>query len=182
MSDTVQDDAAQKQTLLGADELVLNMGPQHPSTHGVLRVKLKLDGERVRGTECVIGYLHRGVEKIAENRTYQQFAPYVDRMDYVAAVSNGLGYCEAVEKLLNVEAPPRAKVIRTIMTELQRIASHLVWLGTHALDIGALTPLFYCMPARAGRDSEDFREVLRSSSDHACFPHRWIAVRGLRHV
>jgi NADH-quinone oxidoreductase subunit D len=146
---TLQQDATNNNTtLLGADELVLNMGPQHPSTHGVLRVKLKLDGERVRGTECVIGYLHRGVEKIAENRTYQQFAPYVDRMDYVAAVSNGLGYCEAVEKLLNVEAPPRAKVIRTILTELQRIASHLVWLGTHALDIGALTPLFYCFRER----------------------------------
>jgi len=145
----LQDDALQdNSTLLGADELILNMGPQHPSTHGVLRVKLKLDGERVRGTECVIGYLHRGVEKIAENRTYQQVAPYVDRMDYVAAISNGLGYCEAVEKLLNVEAPPRARVIRTILTELQRIASHLVWLGTHALDIGALTPLFYCMRER----------------------------------
>ena len=114
----------------------------------MLRVKLKLDGERVRATECVIGYLHRGVEKIAEHRTYQQFAPYVDRMDYVAAVSNGLGYCETVEKLLSVEAPPRAKVIRTILTELQRIASHLVWLGTHALDIGALTPLFYCFRER----------------------------------
>jgi len=149
VADTFQDDALRNHgTLLGADELVLNMGPQHPSTHGVLRVKLKLDGERVRGTECVIGYLHRGVEKIAENRTYQQFAPYVDRMDYVAAVSNGLGYCEAVEKLLNVEAPPRARVIRTILTELQRIASHLLWLGTHALDIGALTPLFYCMRER----------------------------------
>ena len=86
------------------------MGPQHPSTHGVLRVILKLDGEKVLGTECVIGYLHRGVEKIAENRTYAQFNPYVDRMDYVAAVSNGLGYCLAVEKLLNVEAPPRAAV------------------------------------------------------------------------
>ena len=135
-------------TLLGADELILNMGPQHPSTHGVLRVKLKLDGERVVGSECVIGYLHRGVEKIAEHRTYQQFAPYVDRMDYVAAVSNGLGYCEAVEKLLGAEAPPRAKVIRTILTELQRIASHLLWLGTHALDIGALTPLFYCLRER----------------------------------
>ena len=144
-----QEDATQKNTtLLGADELVINMGPQHPSTHGVLRVKLKLDGERVRGTECVIGYLHRGVEKIAEHRTYQQFAPYVDRMDYVAAVSNGLGYCEAVEKLLGAEAPPRAKVIRTILTELQRIASHLVWLGTHALDIGALMPLFYCFRER----------------------------------
>ncbi|HWN76176.1 MAG TPA: NADH-quinone oxidoreductase subunit D [Candidatus Udaeobacter sp.] len=149
MADTVHENDAQKtHTLFGADELVINMGPQHPSTHGVLRVKLKLDGERVVGSECVIGYLHRGVEKIAENRTYQQFAPYVDRMDYVAAVSNGLGYCEAVEKLLVVEAPARARVIRTILTELQRIASHLLWLGTHALDIGALTPLFYCMRER----------------------------------
>ncbi len=135
-------------TVLGADEIILNMGPQHPSTHGVLRVKLKLDGERVVGSECIIGYLHRGVEKIAEHRSYQQFAPYVDRMDYVAAVSNGLGYCEAVEKLLGAEAPPRARVIRTILTELQRIASHLLWLGTHALDIGALTPVFYCFRER----------------------------------
>jgi len=149
VADTVRDnDLHPTDTLLGADELVLNMGPQHPSTHGVLRVKLKLDGERVIGSECVIGYLHRGVEKIAESRSYQQFAPYVDRMDYVAAVSNGLGYCEAVEKLLMAEAPPRAQVIRTILAELQRIASHLLWLGTHALDIGALTPLFYCMRER----------------------------------
>src|SRR4249920_1402555 len=135
-------------TFLDSNELIINMGPQHPATHGVLRVILKLDGEKVLGTECVIGYLHRGVEKIAEHRTYAMFNPYVDRMDYVAAVSNGLGYCEAVEKLLNVEAPPRARVIRTILTELQRIASHLLWLGTHALDIGALTPLFYCMRER----------------------------------
>ena len=135
-------------TVLGADEIILNMGPQHPSTHGVLRVKLKLDGERVVHSECIIGYLHRGVEKIAEHRSYQQFAPYVDRMDYVAAVSNGLGYCEAVEKLLGTEAPIRARVVRTILTELQRIASHLLWLGTHALDIGALTPVFYCFRER----------------------------------
>lgn len=135
-------------TFLDATELVLNMGPQHPSTHGVLRVILKLDGERVLSTECVIGYLHRGVEKIAENRTWQMFAPYVDRMDYVAAVSNGLGYCLAVEKLLQVEVPPRAQVVRVILTELNRIASHLLWLGTHALDIGAITPLFYCMRER----------------------------------
>ncbi len=135
-------------TVLGADEIIINMGPQHPSTHGVLRVKLKLDGEKVVGSECIIGYLHRGVEKIAEHRNYVQFAPYVDRMDYVAAVSNGLGYCEAVEKLMGVEAPPRARVIRTILTELQRIASHLLWLGTHALDIGALTPIFYCFRER----------------------------------
>jgi NADH-quinone oxidoreductase subunit D len=133
---------------LEADELVLNMGPQHPSTHGVLRVILKLDGEKVKSTDCVIGYLHRGIEKIGENRTYAMFAPYVDRMDYVAAVSNGLGYCLAVEKLLNVEATPRAKAVRVILVELNRIASHLLWLGTHALDIGAITPLFYTMRER----------------------------------
>jgi NADH-quinone oxidoreductase subunit D len=135
-------------TFLDSTELVLNMGPQHPSTHGVLRVILKLDGEKILGTDCVIGYLHRGVEKIAENRTWAQFNPYVDRMDYVAAIPNGLGYCLAVEKLLNVEAPPRAQVVRVILTELNRIASHLVWLGTHALDIGAITPVFYCFRER----------------------------------
>jgi NADH-quinone oxidoreductase subunit D len=134
--------------------MVLNMGPQHPSTHGVLRVILKLDGEKVMGTECVIGYLHRGVEKIAENRTYAMFNPYVDRMDYVAAVSNGLGYCLAVEKLLNAEAPPRAQYLRVIMTELNRLASHQVWLGTHALDIGAMTPLFYTF-----RDREEILKI-----------------------
>ena len=135
-------------TYLDSSELVLNMGPQHPSTHGVLRVVLKLDGEKVMGTESIIGYLHRGVEKIAENRTYIQFAPYVDRMDYVAAVSNGLGYCLAIEKLLNAEATPRAQAVRVILTELNRIASHLLWLGTHALDVGAITPLFYTMRER----------------------------------
>ncbi len=135
-------------TFLDTNEIVLNMGPQHPSTHGVLRVVLTLDGEKVMGSECVIGYLHRGVEKIAENRTYAQFNPYVDRMDYVAAVSNGLGYCEAVEKLMNASAPPRAQYVRVILTELNRIASHLLWLGTHALDIGALTPLFYTFRER----------------------------------
>ena len=135
-------------TFLDSTELVLNMGPQHPSTHGVLRVIVNLDGEKVLGTDCVIGYLHRGVEKIGENRTYTQFAPYVDRMDYVAAVSNGLGYCLAIEKLLGVEAPARAQAVRVILTELNRIASHLLWLGTHALDIGAITPLFYCMRER----------------------------------
>src|SRR5947199_8681399 len=130
-------------TFLDSSELVLNVGPQHPSTHGVLRVILKLDGEKVMGTECVIGYLHRGVEKIGENRTYQQFAPYVDRMDYVAAVSNGLGYCLAVEKLLNIEAPPRARVICTILTELQRNASIFLLLGMHVIVIVALTTHFY---------------------------------------
>jgi len=142
------------ETFLDSTELVLNMGPQHPSTHGVLRVIVKLDGEKVTGTECVIGYLHRGVEKIAENRTYAMFAPYVDRMDYVAAVSNGLGYCLAVEKLISCDVPERAQTVRVILTELNRIASHLIWLGTHALDIGALTPLFYCM-----REREDILNI-----------------------
>jgi len=137
-----------EETYLDSSELVLNMGPQHPATHGVLRVKLKLDGERVLGTECVIGYLHRGVEKIAENRTYAQFAPYTDRMDYCAAVTNGMGYVEAVEKLLGVEIPPRAQYTRMILAELQRIANHLLWLGTHALDIGAITPIFYTFRER----------------------------------
>jgi NADH-quinone oxidoreductase subunit D len=143
-----------KKTFLDANELILNMGPQHPATHGVLRVILRLDGEKVLGLECVIGYLHRGVEKIAEHRTYTMFNPYVDRMDYVAAVSNGLGYCEAVEKLLNIEAPPRADYIRVILTELNRLASHQLWLGTHALDIGAMTPLFYTF-----RDREEILKI-----------------------
>jgi NADH-quinone oxidoreductase subunit D len=143
-----------KHTFLDANELVINMGPQHPATHGVLRVILRLDGEKVMGLECVIGYLHRGVEKIAEHRTYAMFNPYVDRMDYVAAVSNGLGYCEAVEKLLNIEAPPRANYIRVILTELNRLASHQLWLGTHALDIGAMTPLFYTF-----RDREEILKI-----------------------
>jgi NADH-quinone oxidoreductase subunit D len=146
--------AERDKTFLDSNELIINMGPQHPATHGVLRVILKLDGEKVLGTECVIGYLHRGVEKIGENRTYAMFNPYVDRMDYVAAVSNGLGYCETVEKLLNVEAPPRAKYVRVILTELNRIASHQVWLGTHALDIGAMTPLFYTF-----RDREEILKI-----------------------
>ena len=154
---TLAPPSVQDETLLDSNELVLNMGPQHPSTHGVLRVILKLDGETVLGTDCVIGYLHRGVEKIAENRTFQQFAPYVDRMDYVAAVSNGLGYCMAVEKLLDVEVPPRAQAVRVILTELNRIASHLLWLGTHALDIGAITPVFLCF-----REREDVLKIFEN--------------------
>ena len=142
----IDQDTAPQGTFLDADEIIINMGPQHPSTHGVFRVKLTLDGEKIIRSECIVGYLHRGMEKIAENRTYPQFTPYTDRMDYVAAVSNGLGYCEAIEKLQGVEVPPRAKYVRTILTELQRIASHLLWLGTHALDIGAMTPLVLHLP------------------------------------
>ncbi|HJQ25217.1 MAG TPA: NADH-quinone oxidoreductase subunit D [Blastocatellia bacterium] len=124
------------------------MGPQHPSTHGVLRVILKLDGETVTDLDCDIGYLHRGVEKIAEHDTYAMITPYWDRLDYVAAVSNDLLYVEAVEKLLQVEVPRRAQYLRVILTELQRLASHLLWLGTHAMDIGAVTVLLYCFRER----------------------------------
>jgi NADH-quinone oxidoreductase subunit D len=136
------------ETLLDAEEMVLNMGPQHPSTHGVLRVILKLDGETVTDLDCDIGYLHRGVEKIAEHDTYQMITPYWDRLDYVAAVSNDLCYVEGVEKLLQVEVPRRAEYLRVILTELQRIASHLLWLGTHAIDIGAVTVLLYAFRER----------------------------------
>ena len=133
---------------LHADPMELSMGPQHPATHGVLQVKLKLDGEKVIDAECVIGYLHRGVEKLGENQTYGQFVPTLDRMDYIAAISNCLGYCEAIEKMLEVEAPPRAQYVRVILTELNRISSHLLWLGTHALDIGAMTVFLYCFRER----------------------------------
>ncbi len=181
MSTTRMPGSGVETTVLGADEIILNMGPQHPSTHGVLRVKLRLDGEKVIGSECVIGYLHRGVEKIAEHRSYQQFAPYVDRMDYIAAVSNGLGYCEAVEKLLGVEAPPRAKVIRTILTELQPNRQPPVLAG-NARARHRRADAAVLLPARARRDSEDFRELLRRAPDHARLPHRRPAVRGLRRL
>jgi len=137
-----------QETLFDAEEMVLNMGPQHPSTHGVLRVILKLDGETVIGLDCDIGFLHRGVEKIGEHDTYAMITPYWDRLDYVAAVSNDLCYVEGVEKLLQVEVPKRAEYLRVVLTELQRIASHLLWLGTHAMDIGAVTVLLYCFRER----------------------------------
>jgi NADH dehydrogenase I D subunit len=132
----------------GDREMVLNMGPQHPSTHGVLRVMLKMDGEVITDCDPIIGYLHRGTEKIGEAKRYAQFVPWTDRTDYVAAPLNNLGYVLAVEKLCDVEAPERAQYWRVIMAELSRIASHLVWLGTHALDIGALSMSLYCFRER----------------------------------
>ncbi len=120
---------------MDSKHMILNMGPQHPSTHGVLRLIVELDGERVKNVEPDIGYLHSGFEKQAENVRYKDFVYYTDRMDYVSAMQNNLSYCVAVEKLLGIEVPERAQTIRVIMAELQRIASHLVWLGTHALDV-----------------------------------------------
>jgi NADH-quinone oxidoreductase subunit D len=124
------------------------MGPQHPSTHGVLRLVLELDGETVLKTVPHIGYLHTGMEKTMENEAYQQAITITDRMDYVAAMSNNLAYCLAVEKLLDMEVPPRGQFIRVMMAELQRIASHLVWLGTQALDMGAMSVFLYCFRER----------------------------------
>jgi NADH-quinone oxidoreductase subunit D len=129
-------------------ELTLNMGPQHPSTHGVLRVVLRLDGERVVGCDIVIGYLHRGIEKLCEHRDWAQIVLITDRMDYVAAASNNLGYVETVEKLMSLEVPRRARYIRTILAELQRIASHFLRLCSHAMDLGAMTVFLYAFRER----------------------------------
>ena len=134
--------------MFDTDELVINMGPQHPATHGVLRVVLKLDGEKVVDADVVIGYLHRGIEKLSENRDWTQIVLLTDRMDYVAAATNNLGYCETVEKLMSLEVPRRARYVRTILAELQRLASHLVWLGSHAMDIGAITVFLYGLRER----------------------------------
>ncbi len=137
------------QTAAGAGEtMVLNMGPQHPSTHGVLRVILELDGETVVRATPDIGYLHTGIEKSCEAKTYSQAITLTDRLDYLAPLSNNLCYCLAVEKLLGIEAPPRAQIMRVLLTELTRIASHLVWLGSHAIDIGAMSVFLYCFRER----------------------------------
>jgi len=132
----------------GERQMILNMGPQHPATHGVLRVVLKLDGEVIRDAVPYVGHLHRGVEKLAEQMTYTQAITLTDRLDYTAGISNNLSYVLAVEKLLGIEVPKRAQYVRVMMAELQRIAAHLLWLATHALDMGAMTVLFYCFRER----------------------------------
>ena len=128
--------------------MTINMGPQHPSTHGVLRLVLDIDGETVVKITPHVGFLHRGVEKLAEHKTYHQFITLTDRLDYLAPISNNLGYVLAVEKLLDIEVPKRSQYIRVILCELTRISSHLLWLATHALDIGAMTVFFYCFRER----------------------------------
>ncbi len=133
---------------MGPNTMVLNMGPQHPSTHGVLRIILELDGETIVKAVPDIGYLHTGIEKTMENKTYAQVIPLSDRMDYVASLSNNLAYLLSVEKLLDIQAPPKAQYVRVILTELTRLASHLVWVGSHPADIGALTMLLYAFRER----------------------------------
>src|SRR5664279_2336528 len=132
----------------GPRRMVLNMGPQHPSTHGVLRLLLELDGETVVECRPEIGYLHTGIEKEFEVKTYQQAVTLTDRVDYLAPLSNNLCYSLAVEKLLGLEIPPQAQWMRVMLTELTRLNSHLVWLGTHAIDIGAMSVFLYCFRER----------------------------------
>ncbi|MHB8111379.1 MAG: NADH dehydrogenase (quinone) subunit D [Syntrophorhabdaceae bacterium] len=154
--------------------MTINMGPQHPATHGVLRVVLELDGETVVSSVPHIGYLHRGIEKIFENRTYWQGQPLTDRLDYTSGMSNNLAYCLAVEKLINVEIPKRAQYIRVMLSELQRIAAHLLWVSTHALDMGAMTVLFYGF-----RERETCLKVLETVSGARLMPD-YIRFGGLR--
>lgn len=135
-------------SLTPTEQVILNMGPQHPSTHGVLRLVLTLEGEVVVGCRPVIGYLHRGVEKIGEARTYHQVIPYTDRLDYLSSASNNLAYVQAVEKLMGIEAPPRASYLRVILVELNRIASHLVFVATFANDLAATTVFLYAIRER----------------------------------
>ena len=130
--------------------LHLSMGPQHPSTHGVLQVLLELDGEIVRNVVPVCGYLHRGIEKICESKTYHQIIPLTDRLDYASCFTNNLGYCLAVEKLAGIAVPERADILRVICAELARIGSHCLWIGTHAMDIGAVTVFLYAFREREG--------------------------------
>ena len=154
--------------------MTVNMGPQHPSTHGVLRLVLTLDGEIIRSAAPTIGYLHTGIEKTAEQKKWQQVIPLVERMDYLGAQSNSLAFCLSVEQLLGLEVPQRVKDLRVLIAELQRLSSHLVWFGTHAMEIGAITGMLYAFRER---------EILMNLNEHLAgfrfFPS-YIRVGGLR--
>jgi NADH-quinone oxidoreductase subunit D len=154
--------------------MVINMGPQHPSTHGVLRLVLELEGETIVKCTPHIGYVHTGIEKEGEYQTYMKAVTITDRMDYLSAHINNLAYSLSVERLLGVEPPPRGQYLRVILSEIQRIASHLVWLGTHALDIGAMTVFFYCF-----REREKLLDLTEMMSGVRMMPS-WIVPGGLR--
>jgi NADH-quinone oxidoreductase subunit D len=153
--------------------MTLNMGPQHPSTHGVLRIMLELEGETIRKAVPDIGFLHTGIEKECEQKNWQQVVTLTDRVDYLANLSNNLVYALAVEKLLQIEIPPRAQWMRVMLTELSRLNSHLVWLGTHALDIGAMSVFFYCF-----REREDVLRIFEMFSGQRMMTS-YIRVGGL---
>jgi len=154
--------------------MTVNMGPQHPSTHGVLRLVLTLDGEVVRSASPTIGYLHTGIEKTAEQKKWQQVIPLVERMDYLSAQSNSMAFCMSVEKLLGVEIPERVRNIRVLMAELQRINSHLVWLGTHGMEVGAVSVMLYCF-----RERELLLNINEMIAGFRLFPS-YMRVGGLR--
>jgi NADH-quinone oxidoreductase subunit D len=156
------------------ETMTVNMGPQHPSTHGVLRLVLELDGETVVSVSPTIGYLHTGIEKTAEQKKWQQVIPLVERMDYLGAQSNSLAFALAVEKLLGIEMPERVKWIRVLIAELQRISSHLVWFGTHGMEIGAVTAMLY-----AFREREIVMNLNELLAGFRFFPS-YIRVGGLR--
>jgi NADH-quinone oxidoreductase subunit D len=159
---------------LRTETMTVNMGPQHPSTHGVLRLVLELDGETIRSSNPTIGYLHTGIEKTAEQKKWQQVIPLVERMDYLAAQSNSLAFALCVEKLLGLEMPQRVKDIRVLIAELQRLASHLIWLGTHAMEIGAVSMLFYAI-----RERELLLNINELLAGFRFFPS-YIRIGGLR--
>lgn len=147
------------------ERLILNVGPQHPSTHGVLRVVVELEGEVIVRCRPDIGFLHRGIEKLMESKTYHQCLPLTDRIDYLAGSANNLGFVLAVEKLLGIEVPPRARYLRVIVAEMSRISSHLFWLATHAHDLGAMTPLFYTF-----REREQLMDLFEAVAGGRLFP------------
>src|SRR6266571_266786 len=153
--------------------MVLNMGPQHPSTHGVLRLLLEIDGETIVRMVPDIGFLHTGIEKTCEAKFYQQIVPLTDRIDYLCPMVNNLCYVMAVEKLLGLEIPPRAQWMRVMLAELQRISSHLVWLGTHALDLGAMSVFLYCF-----REREDLLRIYEAIGGQRMFTD-YIRIGGL---
>ena len=154
--------------------MTVNMGPQHPSTHGVLRLVLELDGETVLSATPTIGYLHTGIEKTAEQKKWQQVIPLVERMDYLSAQSNSMAFCLSVERLLGIELPERVRNIRVLLAELQRINSHLVWLGTHGMELGAVSVMMYCF-----RERELLLNINEMIAGFRMFPS-YIRVGGLR--
>ena len=161
-------------TELRTETMTVNMGPQHPSTHGVLRLVLHLDGENVVGAEATVGYLHTGIEKTIEQKKYQQVIPLVERMDYLSAQSNSFSFALSVERLLGIDVPDRVKWIRVLLVELQRLNSHLVWLATHGMEVGAITVMLYCF-----RERELFLNINELVAGFRMFPS-YIRVGGLR--
>jgi len=159
---------------LRTETMTVNMGPQHPSTHGVLRLVLELDGETVLSASPTIGYLHTGIEKTAEQKKWQQVIPLVERMDYLSAQSNSMAFCLSVETLLGLEVPERVQTIRLLIAELQRINSHLVWLGTHGMEVGAVSVMLYCF-----RERELLLNINEMLAGFRMFPS-YMRVGGLR--